>query len=179
MFDLPANFDFAMQPQTAYCVVSAAHRYMLPPEALLAILFTEGGKPGTASPNKNGTSDLGPMQTNTLWLREHSPLYGYVSLTTLRDSVCGNIHAAAWIVATNFKKVKDMWRAVGMYHAPYNESLAQTYKQRVNRRLGQARHVLQNHPVYTGYLHQFFLSTAQAAAAEPAPVSAVPADSAR
>jgi hypothetical protein len=158
MFDLPANIDFALQPQTAYCLVTAAYRYWLPPEALLAILFTEGGRPGMERSNNNGSSDLGPMQTNTIWLTERSPLYGYVSLATLRDDVCGNIHAAAWIVATNFKRVNDMWKAVGMYHAPYNEQAAANYRAKVNRRVPQARAVLEKNPVYASYVHQFFIA---------------------
>lgn len=146
------------QPATAYCVVSASHRYNLPVEGLLSILMAEGGKPGMAKENENGTFDLGVMQINTVWLKPNSPLYGYVSAETLKHDLCVNIHAAAWILATNMKKAGDIWRAVGRYHSPGNSTLAWQYMNRVNKKLGVAREMVQKHPVYLQNIQAMFHS---------------------
>lgn len=156
MTDLPANYPIALQQDTAYCVVSAASRFQLPPEALLSVMFVEGGKPGTQVQNKDLSWDLGIMQINSLWLKDKSPIKGYVDWQSLRDNPCVNIHAAAWIMASLYQKHKNLWTAVGAYHAPYNESLASAYRQRVNRKLPYARYVLQNSPFYGQYISQFF-----------------------
>lgn len=156
------------QPAVAYCVVSASHRYDLPIEGLLSILMTEGGKPGSSSKNDNGTSDLGVMQINTVWLKPQSPLYGYVTAETLKNDLCVNIHAAAWIVAVNVKKVGDIWRAVGRYHSPGNSTLAWAYMNRVNQKLPAAREVVQTSPVYLRNIQAFFKNSAELAAKEAA-----------
>lgn len=155
--DLPANYALALEAPTAYCVVTAASRFSLPPEALLAIMFVEGGRPGTQSYNPGSMSwDLGVMQVNDLWLKERSPIRGYVTWRTLRDDLCVNIHSAAWILASELLKRGDMWRAVGAYHAPNDPERAQRYRQRVNKMVPYARQVLQNSHHYIRYMNQFF-----------------------
>lgn len=154
-FDV-ASLPVIEQPATAYCVVTASHRYNLPVEGLLSILMTEGGKPGMASPNKDGSFDLGVMQINTVWLKPRSPLYGYVSAETLKNDLCVNIHAAAWILAVQMKKVGDIWHAVGKYHAPNNPTLAWGYMNRVNKKLSSARQLIQTHPVYRQNIQALF-----------------------
>lgn len=144
------------QPATAYCLVSASHRYNLPVEGLLSILMTEGGKPGMASPNRDGSFDLGVMQINTVWLEPKSPLYGYVSAETLKNDMCVNIHAAAWILAVQMKKVGNIWHAVGRYHAPSNQALAWSYMTRVNQKIDSARRIIQTSPVYLQNIQTFF-----------------------
>lgn len=170
--DAPA-LPLIEQPATAYCVVSASHRYDLPIEGLLSILMTEGGKPGLAKENENGTFDLGVMQINTVWLKPNSPLYGYVSEDTLKNDLCVNIHAAAWILATNMKKAGDIWRAVGRYHSPRNSRLAWQYMNRVNKKLAAARKMAQSHPVYLQNIQAMFHGGSTAAKSVVADAHAV------
>lgn len=144
------------EPQTAYCIVSAAHRYSLPVDGLLGILLVEGGKPGMVKSNVNGSKDLGPMQINTIWLGQQSPLYGYVTQDKLTNDLCVNIHSAAWILASELKKAKDIWVAVGRYHAPNNPQNAWRYKMKVNGYLNQAKAVLKQVTNYQIYIQQFF-----------------------
>lgn len=135
-------------PATAQCVVSASHRYQIPPEGLLSILMTEGGRPGLSKSNTNGSYDLGVMQVNTIWLRPGSPLFGYVTAESLKNDLCVNIHAAAWILASNMRKVGNIWNAVGRYHSPGNVELATGYMNRVSRKVPLARALIQRHPAY-------------------------------
>jgi hypothetical protein len=155
VIDLPPDVPVANHPATAYCVVSAAHRYSLPPEGMLAVLLVEGGRPGTKRSNENGSFDLGVMQINTVWLSQASPLKTYVSYEALKNDLCTNIHTAAWIIASHLTKTSDIWRAVGMYHSPGNSSLASEYVRRVNGKLPQARKLLKSDQ-YAGYMDQFF-----------------------
>ncbi|WP_235584098.1 hypothetical protein [Pseudomonas aeruginosa] len=50
------------------CSVSAAAKYEIPANILLAIREKEGGKPGQWVKNTNGTYDVGELQFNTAYL---------------------------------------------------------------------------------------------------------------
>jgi hypothetical protein len=157
MMDLPPNIDYITQADSAYCIVSASHRFSLPPEALLSLAMVEGGRRGTSSINTNGSKDLGLMQVNTLWLKGASPLSAYVNFTSLVNDVCTNVHAAAWILATEVKKSGgDVWRAIGKYHHPSNNQLAQNYIVKVNGKLPLARKILTSVPEYQNVLGTFY-----------------------
>ncbi len=163
--DLPPNIDYITQSDSAYCIVSASHRFNLPPEALLSLAIVEGGKRGSSTPNTNGTKDLGLMQVNTVWLKEASPLSPYVNFTSLVNDVCTNVHAAAWILATQVKKTGgDIWRAIGMYHHPSNNQLAQKYITKVNLKLPLARKILTSVPEYQNVLGTFYSSNVKTSA---------------
>lgn len=156
-FDLPPNFDVIKQPEAAYCFASASARYNLPPESLLGLAIVEGGKVGTVSHNKNGSADLGLMQVNTLWLKESSPLNGYLNFERLRTDICTNVHAAAWILASHVKRTGgDIWRAIGMYHHPYDQKLANSYRIKVNNNLPLAKQIINQLPDYRRFISEFF-----------------------
>lgn len=159
MISLPPPDHIAHRSETAYCVVSASHRFKLPVDGLLSILLVENGKVGGQKVNENGTYDLGPMQINTVWLGQKSPLYGFVSAEKLKDDLCTNIHSAAWILASQQRVVKDIWTAVGRYHSPGNQEYAAAYKRRVNDKLGQAHAVMANVPYYGQYIQTFYGAT--------------------
>lgn len=159
MVDFPIGTHMIYKPESAYCVVSAAHRFDLPVEALMSILLVEGGKLGGESRNENGTFDLGPMQINTVWLGKDSPLMKHVSYAKLRDDLCTNVHSSAWILASHLPKAKDIWTAIGYYHSPGNRKLAWNYKLRVNAQLQVARRILKMSPVYQGYIQNFYGKT--------------------
>ncbi len=76
--------------------------YHLPPRVLPSIQLVEGGAPGVVSRNTDGSSDLGVMQVNTLWI---GPLARYTGRTEadvrerLIASACFNIAAAGAILS--------------------------------------------------------------------------------
>ncbi len=50
------------------CSISAAVKYEVPANIVLAVAEKEAGKPGQWVRNTNGTHDVGPMQFNTTYL---------------------------------------------------------------------------------------------------------------
>ena len=147
----------ATLPEAAYCVVSAAHRFALPPEAILAVLLQEGGSVGMKKRNSsNGSYDLGPMQVNTVWLDPKSPLVRYASEDLLANDLCHNIHTGAWIIAKHLQRTGDIWRAIGMYHSPRGEGLARKYVQNVNAKVPLARSLIAYNQNYQRYLAAFY-----------------------
>ena len=50
------------------CSISAAVKYEVPVNIVLAVAEKEDGKPGQWVRNSNGTHDVGPMQFNTAYL---------------------------------------------------------------------------------------------------------------
>jgi hypothetical protein len=152
----PTYTSVENMPQTAYCVVSAAHRFQIPPEALLAMMLQEAGKLGMRKQNLNGSYDLGPMQVNTVWLDRSSQLSGYVTDELLANDICTNVHSAAWILAKHQSKVKDIWRAIGMYHSPGNAIYSARYMQSVNQRLPRARKIISDNRYYGYYINMYY-----------------------
>ena len=99
--------------------VAAFHH--LPPRALPSIQAVEGGRIGMVSPNTNGTSDLGLMQVNTLWIApiaRHTGQSEDVVRARLIDDGCFNIAAAGAILRLYLNEAGgDLMRAVGYYHS--------------------------------------------------------------
>ncbi len=86
-----------------------------------AILKTEGGRPGQAVRNTNGSHDLGPMQINTSWL----PILAArgITLPMLRDDYCVNVAVGTWILAREMQRLPmrprsgEVWQAIAGYHS--------------------------------------------------------------
>ncbi len=103
------------------CLQQAATHYKLPLDLLSAILRVEGGRPGLAVRNTNGSFDLGPMQINTVWLSTLKPRG--ITLGMLRDDYCVNVAVASWILARELQRLPNqpsrgqVWQAVGSYHS--------------------------------------------------------------
>ena len=62
--DLPQH-----QQERIVCSITAAEKYAVPANILLAIAEKENGKPGVWVKNTNGSHDVGPMQFNTAYLK--------------------------------------------------------------------------------------------------------------
>lgn len=97
------------------CIEQAAQRYATPPAAIVSLLRNEGGRPGLAVANTNGTQDLGPMQVNTSHLK-FLIHYGY-TYQTLRDDPCANVMAGTWIYARCLARTGGVLRAAACYNA--------------------------------------------------------------
>ena len=67
MIDLPPNMQ-----ERVVCSITAAVKYEIPANILLAIAEKEGGKPGQWVRNSNGTHDVGSLQFNTRYLQDLS-----------------------------------------------------------------------------------------------------------
>ena len=103
------------------CMVAAASFYHLPPRVLPSIQAVEGGRPGIVSRNTDGSSDLGVMQVNTLWVPQFAAVTGMTEdavRTRLIVDPCFNIAAAGAIMRVYLNEAGgDLLRAVGYYHS--------------------------------------------------------------
>ena len=129
----------------AQCLLAASLQNQVPPEALLAIMEVEGGRPGIEVKNKNGTYDLGLMQVNSLWIPEVSRLW-HISKekarTRLREDNCFNINVAAYILKTKIKEGGgNLLQGIARYHHahpkyghPYREKVLRAYYKQEQKR---------------------------------------------
>ncbi len=98
----------------------AAQTYSVPPAVLVGIYQVEGGKPGQAVGNTNGTYDLGPMQINTIWVPELADKWGVSNNTALqwvKNDPCTNMGVAAWILRGHMDRTGNLSTAIAHYHS--------------------------------------------------------------
>lgn len=107
-------------PPTLQCFVKEADRYSIDPYVLLAVMKTEGGRPGEMALNRNGTIDLGPMSVNTVWLPSLAKHYQTSELALrhrLATDGCANVAAAALILSRKISENGGVWEGVANYHS--------------------------------------------------------------
>lgn len=117
----------------AVCIFTAAQTYAVPPSVILGVLHVEGGKIGMASPNTNGTHDLGPMQINTIWMPELAKYWGVSERTAermVRDDACVNIGVGAWILRSKMNQTGSLYKGIAYYHSATPEH-GQKYRNKV------------------------------------------------
>ena len=116
------------------CMVATAAFYHLPPRVLPSIHAVEGGKPGIAVRDADGSADLGVMQVNTLWLPRFAAITGMTETAVERrliDDPCFNISAAGAIMRLYLNEAHgDLLVAVGYYHS-HTPQLASDYQAKV------------------------------------------------
>lgn len=121
-------------PPTFECLYQEADRQKIPPELLLAVMRTEGGRMGEFSKNNNGTYDIGPMQINTTWLDRLARQAGstpQVVASKLAYHGCWNMAVGAWILRSAIDEAPgDVWRGVGYYNS-HTPKYAQAYTRKV------------------------------------------------
>lgn len=129
------------------CIQQASAIYGVPRRDILALLKNEGGSPGVAVQDSNGTQDLGPMQVNTC----HLPFlrqYGY-SYNTLKNDACPNVMAGTWVFAQCLAITGNLVAAAACYNAgPGNMEAAWSngYVQRFAAHLGLGIQSARNTP---------------------------------
>ncbi len=111
MMDLPPEMQ-----ERVVCSITAAIKYEIPANILLAIAEKEGGKPGQWVSNSNGTHDIGSMQFNTVYLVDLAP-HG-ITADDVAQSGCYPFDLAAWRVRQHIKNDKgDIWTKAANYHS--------------------------------------------------------------
>ncbi|WP_292992045.1 hypothetical protein [Nitrosomonas sp.] len=80
------------------CSITAAIKYEIPANILLAIAEKEGGKSGQWVRNSNGTHDVGSLQFNTAYLQDLSR-YGITAAMWHRPVVMPTIWPLARVSA--------------------------------------------------------------------------------
>lgn len=109
--DLPPQLQ-----ERVVCSITAAVKYQIPANIVLAVAEKEAGKPGQWMRNANGTHDVGPMQFNTAYLRD---LAGYgITPDDVAAAGCYAFDLAAWRLRQHIKKDRgDLWTRVANYHS--------------------------------------------------------------
>lgn len=128
------------EADVAGCIAQAATAFQVDPIALELIREVEGGQPGTASRNDNGSVDLGVMQVNSWWLPRLEALG--ITRDELQNDTCINVSVAAWIYVQEFAQSGDMARAVAAYHSPtprHQARYLRLVERAIDRRLSKAR----------------------------------------
>ena len=111
MMDLPPD-----QQERIVCSITAAIKYEIPANILLAVAEKEGGKPGQWVSNRNGTHDVGSMQFNTAYLGDLAR-YGITSNDVAQPG-CYPYDLAAWRIRLHIKQDKgDLWTKAANYHS--------------------------------------------------------------
>lgn len=130
------------------CILGAARVHDVPPAAMVVLLMVEGGRLGMRSPNTNGTGDLGPFQVNEVWLPKIAQYWNVPEAEArrlVRDDLCANAEAAAWIFGTNLRDSNgDLWQGVARYHS-MRPDLQGAYLSKALRAVQQLRHGERHH----------------------------------
>jgi soluble lytic murein transglycosylase-like protein len=108
MFDMPP------------CVENIAAFYDVPVELIAGVRLQEGGKVcGVDGPRYDGSYDLGPMQINTWWYKNHDfNLNNFgVSKTEVSCNYCQNISIGTWILKRQLDRYKDLDKALSAYNS--------------------------------------------------------------
>jgi len=115
----------------ARCLSGVVRQFDLYPTQLyLAVLRTEGGRPGQARRNANGTWDYGPAQINSSWIPRLRRRGLPASDATLRHNTCFNLYVSGWILRRELDGAPDLWTGLVRYH-----SRTPTYQQRYLQRI--------------------------------------------
>lgn len=109
--DMPAQTQ-----ERIICSISAAAKYEIPANIVLAVAEKEGGKPGQWVRNSNGTHDVGSMQINTSYLKDLAQ-YG-ITADDVAVSGCYPYDLAAWRLRMHIIRDKgDIWTKSANYHS--------------------------------------------------------------
>ena len=105
-----------LQMERVVCSILAADKYKIPANVLIAVAEKENGKPGQWVRNSNGTHDVGPLQFNTMYLRDLAQ-FGIVPADVAARG-CYPYDLAAWRVRQHIVKDHgDLWTRVANYHS--------------------------------------------------------------
>ncbi|MCA2452746.1 transglycosylase SLT domain-containing protein [Vibrio alginolyticus] len=105
-----------LEQERVVCSISAAAKYEVPANIVLAVAEKESGKPGQWVKNSNGTHDVGFMQFNTAYLRDLKK-YG-ITAEHVAASGCYPFDLAAWRLRGHILKDSgDLWTRAANYHS--------------------------------------------------------------
>jgi hypothetical protein len=113
---MSVDAPLALQEEWVVCSITAAAKYQVPANIVLAIAEKEGGSPGQWKPNRNGTHDVGSMQFNTAYLIDLAR-YG-ITASDVATAGCYAFDLAAWRLRQHLSKDKgDLWTRAANYHS--------------------------------------------------------------
>lgn len=131
---MPVNLPPAIEERLV-CSLSAAAKYRIPANILLAIAEKESGAPGQWVRNRNGSHDVGPLQFNTEYLRSLARYQ--ITPADVAAAGCYAYDLAAWRLRQHIAKdAGDLWTRCANYHsrtARFNNAYRADLMQRAAR----------------------------------------------
>ncbi len=129
-FAVPPQAHAERTPVTSQCFIHAARIHHLPLTIVLALMRTEGGRPGTVHLNSDRyhSHDLGVMQVNDrTWIPEIAERdFGgdrKAAIERIRDDGCYNVLWGTEIFARYVDEANGQyWLAVGYYNSHYHDA---------------------------------------------------------
>jgi hypothetical protein len=98
------------------CSITAAVKYEVAANIVLAVAEKEAGRPGQWVRNANGTADVGSMQFNTAYLHDLAR-YG-ITPEHVAAAGCYSYDLAAWRLRMHIKNDSgDLWTRAANYHS--------------------------------------------------------------
>lgn len=97
------------------CWAEAARYHKVDVWLLYSVAWVESRfNPSAIGKNRNGSTDMGMMQINSIWLPELRK-YGITSRHLLDG--CSSVYIGAWILSRNIHRYGYTWRAIGAYNS--------------------------------------------------------------
>lgn len=113
---MPAIDQSPQIHERVVCSISAALKYGIPANLLLAVAEKENGKPGQWMRNANGTHDVGPLQFNTGYLKQLGR-FG-IAPADVAAAGCYSYDLAAWRLRQHILKDSgDLWTRAANFHS--------------------------------------------------------------
>lgn len=106
--DIPADITLPISEpnpvKLEQCIKSSAIHHGIPEMYLRIIRDIEGGKVGTLRRNKDGSTDLGVMQINTINLPAITAAFSNVGWYELAMKPCVSVDVAAWFIKKKLRR---------------------------------------------------------------------------
>lgn len=110
--DLPPNME-----ERVVCSITAAIKYEIPANLMLAVAEKENGPVGKSVRHANGSVDVGAMQFNVNYLKELNKKYG-ITAEDAAQSGCYPYDLAAWRIRGHLRNdAGDIWTRASNYHS--------------------------------------------------------------
>lgn len=121
------------------CVARASQHYRIPVPVTLALMKTEGGKPGSFIRNTNRTYDMGVMQVNTLWVDVYAKKFGVNKQAFITRAVldgCFSVFLGLDILRNQVDREGSLEKGIAAYHSRTPDKAAR-YMKRFKTQLAQ------------------------------------------
>lgn len=112
--------------EAVQCIAQASARYQVPELLVHAIARKEAGKRGTVSRLKDGRSDLGLTQINTIWLKELAK-YNITAQSLAWDN-CLNVMVSAYVLRLYYNQKQDWFNTIVSYNIGPNRWTSERYR---------------------------------------------------
>jgi hypothetical protein len=102
------------------CIFDAAKTFDVPPSVVLGLLHAEGGRSGQVTRNRNGTTRLGPLQINSVWVPKIAHYWNVSekeAASMIKDDACVNVGVGSWILRGEMNETGSVQGGISRFHS--------------------------------------------------------------